>query len=153
MSGWLKSGGWRVCLTALVSFACGLAVASRLTRVDEVRAGSNRVFELMVYHTKPGKVPALVSVFQNVSKLQAKHGLHAIGYWVPQDGPPAWNDTFVYLIADSSEADAQKHWDALHADPAFLPYRAAAVPLIQTVNGQFAVDEVFMQPTDFSAMK
>jgi hypothetical protein len=47
----------------------------------------------------------------------------------------------------------QKNWNALHADPAFLPYRSAAVPLIEKVNGAFHVDEVFMHPTDFSAIK
>lgn len=29
-----------------------------------------------------------------------------------------------------SQDDAKKHWDALHVDPVFLPYRSAAVPLI-----------------------
>jgi hypothetical protein len=107
----------------------------------------------MVYHTEPGKVPALESVFKDVSKLQAKHGLNVVGYWVPQDESPAWKDTFVYLVAHPSEDDATKNWDALHADPAFLPYRKAAVPLIAKVNGAFQVDEVFMRPTDYSEMK
>jgi hypothetical protein len=47
----------------------------------------------------------------------------------------------------------RKDWDALHADPVFLPYRNAAAPLIEKVNGTFHVDEVVMLPTDFSAMK
>jgi len=137
----------------VVSFACGSAITAHLTRVETVKADSNRVFQLMVYHTVPGKVPALESVFQDVSKLQAKHGLNAIGYWVPNDDSPAWKDTFVYLIAHSSLDDAKKNWDALHADPAFLPYRNQAVPLIKTENEVFAVDQVFMRPSDFSAMK
>ena len=121
--------------------------------LQQVKADGNRVFELMVYHTEPGKAPALESIFKDVSKLQARHGLNAIGYWTPQDDSPAWKDTFVYLIAHSSQEAAQKNWDALHADPAFLPYRNAAVPLIEKVNGQFQVDEVFMHPAEFSALK
>jgi NIPSNAP len=144
---------WKLCITAVASFALGSLITAHLAHVQEVKADSNRVFELMVYHTEPGKVPALESIFKDVSTLQAKHGLNAIGYWVPNDESPAWKDTFVYLIVHSSQADAKKNWDALHADPAFLPYRSAAVPLIEKVNGAFHVDEVFMNPTDFSAMK
>ena len=153
MSSNSKFKGWKLCATAVASFACGSLITAHMTHVREVEADSNRAFELMVYHTEPGKVPALESVFKDLSKLQAKHGLNVIGYWVPNDDSPAWKDTFVYLIAHTSEDDAQKNWDALHADPAFLPYRTAAVPLIEKVNGAFHVDEVFMHPTDFSEMK
>jgi hypothetical protein len=134
-------------------FACGSLVTAYLTRVQEVKADSNRVFELMVYHTEPGKVPALESVFKDVSKLQAKHGLNVVGYWVPSDDSASWKDTYVYLVAHPSLDDAKKNWDALHADPAFLPYHNAAVPLIEKVNGAYQVDEVFMHPTDYSQMK
>lgn len=153
MSGSLNRGGWKLFVTAVIAFACGSVVTAHFTRGAEVKADSNRVFQLMVYHTEPGKVPALESVFQDVSKLQAKHGLNVVGYWVPNDDSPAWKDTFVYLIAHSSQDDAKKNWDALHADPAFLPYRDAAIPLIKQVNGAYQVDEVFMQPAEFSAMK
>jgi hypothetical protein len=153
MSSSWKLKGWKFCATAVASFALGSLITAQLTHVQEAKADSNRVFELMVYHTEPGKVPALESIFRDLSKLQAKHGLNVIGYWVPNDDSPAWKDTFVYLIAHPSQADAQKNWDALHADPEFLPYRTAAVPLIEKVNGTFQVDQVFMQPTDFSEMK
>ena len=130
---------------ALVSFAAGALVTAR------AKADSDRVFELMIYHTVPGKAPALESVFRDVSKLQAKHGLNVIGYWVPNDD--AWKDTFVYLIAHPSRKAAEANWQALHADPAFPPYRQAAAPLIENVNGDYRVEEVFMRPADFSAMK
>ncbi len=149
----LKFGKWRLWATAVVSFACGSVITAHFARVQEVKADSHRVFELMVYHTEPGKVPALESIFKDVSKLQAEHGLKTVGYWVPNDDSGAWKDTFVYLIAHPSQEDAQKNWDALHADPAFLPYRQAAIPLIKQVNGAYDVEEVFMRPTDFSAME
>lgn len=144
--------GWMVCWTALVSFAAGSLLTGRLMHVNQVRADSNRVFELMVYHTMPGKVPALESIFRDVSKLQAKHNLDVVGYWVPNDDP-AWANTFIYLVAHPSLDEAKKNWHALHADPAFPPYREQAVPLIEKVKEQFNVDEVYMRPTDFSAMK
>ena len=153
MSGHWTCEGWKFCATAVAAFVCGSLIAAHLTHVQEVKADSNRVFELMVYRAEPGKVYALESVFKDVSKLQTKHGLNVIGYWVPNDDSPAWKDTLVYLVAHPSQDDAKKNWDALHADPVFLPYRNAAVPLIEKVNGAFHLDEVFMLPTDFSAMR
>jgi hypothetical protein len=147
-----KSKNWILCGTALVSFAAGSFLSARLMHLKQVRADNNRVFELMVYHTVPGKVPALESIFRDVSKLQAKHDLNVVGYWVPNDDP-AWADTFIYLVAHPSQEEAQKNWDALHADPDFLPYRKQAIPLIGKAGEEYKVDEVYMRPTDYSAMK
>lgn len=139
-------------VTALVSFTAGAFLTARAMRVKEVRAESNRVFELMIYHTEPFKVPALESVFRDVSKLQAQHNLNVVGYWTPYDDP-AWKNTFVYLVAHPDRTEAEANWHALHADPVFLPYRKAAEPLIEKVNGEYRVDEVYMHPTDFLPMK
>ena len=147
-----KSPPLAILCTALLSFAAGSLFTARILRPTPVDASSNRVFELMIYHTLPGKASALESVFRDSYKLQAKYGLDVIGYWVPNDDP-AWNDTFVYLIAHPSRAEADAHWKAFHADPAFPPLRAAAAPLIQQVNGDYKVDEIFMRPSDYSAMK
>jgi hypothetical protein len=43
-----------------------------MMHLEQVRADSNRVFELMVYQTLPGKVPAFESIFRDVSKLQRR---------------------------------------------------------------------------------
>src|SRR5215467_14927811 len=147
-----KHSGWRVCATVLLAFAAGSLLTAYLTRVREARADGNRVFELMIYHTIPGKAPALESIFRDVSKMQEKYGVHVIGYWVPNEDP-AWKDTLIYVVAHPSREEAEKNWKALHTDPAFRPYIEAAKPLLQNVDGQFKVDEVYMRPTDFSAMK
>jgi hypothetical protein len=137
---------------ALLSFAAGSLLTVHLMHLSQVRADSNRVFELMVYHTVPGKVPALESIFRDVSKLQTKHNLNVVGYWVPTDAP-AWKDTFICVVAHSSLDDAKKNWHELHADPEFSPYRKAAEPLIEKAGEVFRVDEVYMRPSDFSPMK
>lgn len=147
-----KLKGWIVCAICLLSFGAGSLLTARLMRANQVKAGSNRVFELMIYHALPGKGPALESLFRDVSKLQIKHGLDVIGYWVPNDDP-AWKDTFIYLIAHPSRDEAQKNWKALHADPDFPPYRKSAEALIQKVNDDFNVDEIYMRPADFSALQ
>lgn len=150
--GWSRCKRWMPWVIALLSFAAGSLFTARLTHLNPVKADSNRVFELMVYHTLPGKVPELESIFRDVSKLQEKHDVHVLGYWVPNDNP-AWANTFIYLVAQPSREDAKKNWDALHADPDFPPYRKQAVPLIQKDDAGFKVDEVYMRPTDYSALK
>jgi hypothetical protein len=151
LSRW-KLKGWMVCVAALVSFAAGSLLTARLIHQEQVRADSNRVFELMIYHTVPGKVPALESIFRDVSKLQAKHDLNVVGYWVPNDDP-AWANTFIYLVAHPSREEAERNWHALHADPAFPQYRKQAAEIIEKVGEGYRVDEVYMRPTDYSAMK
>ncbi len=144
--------GWITCGVALFSFAAGSLLTARLTHLNQVRADSNRVFELMIYHTAPGKAPALESIFRDVAKLQDKHNLNVVGYWVPNEDP-AWANTFIYVVAHPSREEAKKNWDALHADPAFPEYRKQASEIIEKVDGKYNVDEVYMRPTDYSAMK
>lgn len=140
-----------------LSFVAGALFTRALTRIPEVHAKDNRVFELMVYHTLPGKVPELESIFRDVSNLQTKHNLNVLGYWKSTeevtDKAAAWKDTFVYVVAHPSREAAEANWRALHADPAFLPYRAAAAPLIRKENGFFQVDEVYMRPSEFSPLQ
>jgi hypothetical protein len=138
--------------TALLSFIAGVLLASHLSHPSPVRASSDRVFELMIYHTLPGKASALESIFRDSAALQAKHGLDVIGYWIPNEDP-AWNDTFIYLIAHPSRAEAEVHWKEFHSDPAFPASRKAAAALIQQENGDYKVDEIYMRPSDFSRMK
>ena len=144
--------GWIVCGAALVSFAAGSLITARLMHLGQVRADNNRVFELLVYHTLPGKVPALESIFRDVAKLQDKHHIDVVGYWVPNEDP-AWANTFIYLVAHPSREAAKTNQDALHADPAFPEYRNQATPLIEKVDKKYKVDEVYMRPTDYSVMK
>ncbi len=141
--------GWTVCGVALVSLAAGSLITARLSHLNQVRADSNRVFELRVYHAVPGKLPALESRFRDTaSKLLAKHDLKAVGYWVPEDAP-ASDNTFIYILAHPSREEAKKNWDAMFADPAFqeMVKSEQADKLVEKV------DVTYMRPTDFSAMK
>lgn len=144
--------GWKWCAVSLFSFAFGSLLTLHMLDLRTVHAENSHVFELRVYHTLPGKVPELASIFRDVSKQQEQYGLHTIGYWIPIDDP-AWKDTFIYIVEHQSADDAKKNWDALHKDPAFLPYRRAAAPLIEQTNGFYKVDEVLMNPTDYSPLK
>src|SRR5271155_5594636 len=138
-----KSKGWSVCAIALLSFTAGSLMTARLAHIDHVRADSNRVFELRIYHTVPGKLPALESRFRDIySKLLAKHDLQVVGYWVPE-GAADWDNTFVYLVAHSNREEAKKNWDAMLADPE-----------VQEANKLVEkIDRMYMRSTDFSPMK
>jgi hypothetical protein len=43
--------------------------------------------------------------------------------------------------------------EALHADTEFRPYIESTEQLIQKADEKYKVDEVYMRPTDFSAMR
>ncbi len=150
---WKIKGGeserWRVCAMALLSFVAGSLITAGLTHIEQARADSNRVFELRIYRTLPGKVSALESRFRDTaSKLLAKHDLKAVGYWVPEDAA-AWDNTFIYILAHPSRKEAKKNWDAMFADPDFQEM----VKSEQTDKLVEKVDVTYMRPTNFSLMK
>ena len=96
----------------MVFFAAGSRISAWLALLNHVRADSNRVFELRVYHAVPGKVSALESRFRDTaSKLLAKHDLNVVGYWVPE-GAPTFDNTFIDIVAHPSREEAKKNWDA-----------------------------------------
>jgi hypothetical protein len=134
---------------ALLSFAAGSLITARWLHLTEVRAQSDRVFELRIYHTVPGKVPALESRFRDkITPLFAAHNLTPVGFWVPEDAPASGN-TFIYILAHSSREEAKKNWDAMFADPGF----AEIMKSEQAEKLVNSVDSTYMLPTDFSPMK
>jgi hypothetical protein len=143
---------WIVCSTALLSFAAGSLMVVDVTHAEETKLDSNRVFELLIYHTRPGKAPAPRVGLPSGFKRNAKHGINVVGFRVPNEDP-AWKDTFIYVVAHPSREEAKRNWDALHGDTAFRPYVEAAKPLLDKKGNVFRVDEVYMRPADFSPMK
>ena len=142
-----KAKCWTACSIGLIAFAAGLSTTSRLLHVNEVKADSNRVFELRVYHALPGKLPALESRFRDkTSKILARHDLKVVGYWVAED--PAAN-SFIWIVADASGEEAKKNWEAMMADPEFqnIIKDEQAEKLVEKV------DVTYMRPTDFSVIK
>jgi hypothetical protein len=73
----------------------------------------------------------------------------SIAYWVPQDAPTKDN-TLVYVLAHPSREAAAKNWAEFRADPEWVKAKAESEkdgPLTTKV------ESVFMDPTDFSALK
>jgi hypothetical protein len=153
-----KSRDWKsrtlaVCGITLVSFVTGCPVSADWARATQINADGGGVFELRIYHAVPGKMPALEGRFrESTSKLLARHGLKVVGYWVAEDatGPHnVLNNTFIFLVAHPSRAQAKRNWAALWADPGFqdLVKSEKANKLVESV------DSTYMRPTDFSPMK
>lgn len=122
-----------------------LLLAVMLTAMTSEAA--DRVFEMRTYYTKEGRLPALLARFRNHTvKLFEKHGMVNIGYWVPKDQP----NKLVYVLAHKSAEDAKKSFDAFRADPEWQKAKTASEadgPIVEKV------ESVFMDPTDFSALK
>jgi len=144
-----KLNRWTVFGTGLVCFAAGSLAAVRLAQLQQVKADSNRVFELRVYHVVPGKLPALESRFRDTnSKLLAKHDLKVVGDWIPE-GAPDWDNTLVDILVHPSREEAKKNWDAMMADPEFQE----VIKSEQANKLVEKIDSTYMRPTDFSPLK
>jgi hypothetical protein len=134
---------------ALTSFAAGAVIAGGPLHARKVRADSDHVYELRIYHTVPGKLPPLEARFRDsTAKLLAKHDLKVVGFWEPENGP-GWENTFVFMLDHPSREDAKKNWAAFMADPGFKE-------MIKSEEAEKFVEKIdstYMRPTDFSPMK
>jgi hypothetical protein len=140
----------RMCATVTLAFGAGALLTNQWTRIQTARADSNRVFELRIYHTLPGRLPALQSNFRdrNLAFLK-KHGITNVGYWTPQDSPASEN-TLIYIVAHDSRELADKHWAELRQDPEFVAASKAS-----QVDGKIVekIDSTYLTPADYSPLK
>jgi hypothetical protein len=108
------------------------------------------VYELRTYYTHPGKLNDLLARFRNhTTKIFERHGMKNVWYGVPQDAPKKEN-TLIYLLAHENRDAAKKSWDAFRADPEWKKVQTAS-----EVSGKIVekVESVYIDPTDFSALK
>jgi hypothetical protein len=137
-------------LIVCAAFAAGIVAHALITPAATLHAAGNRVFEIRTYTTPPGKLEALESRFRDHTiKVFNKYGMQSIGYWVPQDAPLKDN-TLIYILAHESREAAAKSWASFRADPDWVKAKADSEkdgPLTTKV------ESVFVDPTDFSALK
>lgn len=78
------------------------------TSIDE------RIYELRIYTTHPGKLDDLNERFSNHTlQLFAKHGMVNIGYWIPVDQ----QNTLIYVLSHESREAAEQSWNGFRNDP------------------------------------
>jgi hypothetical protein len=132
----------------ILTFLCGGLAALGVTMIVNAQA-PHHVYELRTYTAPPGKLDALEARFRDHTEaIFKRHGLVAIGYWVPQDNK---NNQFIYIVDHKSKEDATKNWAAFQADDEWKKVRAES-----EANGPLttkAPDSVYMDPTDFSKLK
>jgi hypothetical protein len=127
-----------------------LAVPGSGTSDEKKGKKMDRVFELRIYHAAPGKMKALHARFRDhTCALFKKHGMTIVGFWSPQDADEAEKKLY-YILAYPSKEAANKSWKAFREDPDWLKAKAASEK-----DGTLVakVESVYMNPTDYSAMK
>jgi hypothetical protein len=136
--------------TSLI-FAAGLLVGSLLQPVGVLRAqGDHRVFEIRTYTAPEGKLGALHARFRDhTRRIFEKHGMTSIGYWVPEDAP-LHDNTLIYILAHPSREAAKKNWADFGADPEWKKVSDESQRDGRIVS---KVESVFVDPTDYSAIK
>ena len=136
--------------TAVLSFTGGALTVTPFVRSAAGGPGDGRVFELRVYHVKPGRLADLSANFRDHNvRLLARHGIESIGYWTPVDEPGA-GDTLVFLVAHASRDAAVRSWAAFREDPewkALASKSQAAGPILERV------ESTYLKPTDYSPLQ
>lgn len=110
----------------------------------------DRVFEVRTYTTSQN-MDELKTLFREHSlPLFKKHGIEAVGYWVPQDAPASRN-TFIYMLIFPDRETAKAKWDAFHRDAEWLKVRAE----FEAKHGKIVdkVESQFLTPVDFSPLR
>jgi hypothetical protein len=135
--------------TALLILGAALGRAFDAPATLEAQA-KNRVFEMRTYTAPDGKLADLHKRFRDhTRRIFEKHGITNIAYFSPQDAPLSQN-TLVYLLAYPSREAAKQSWDAFRNDPEWKKVSSES-----QVNGPIVakVESVFLDPTDYSAIK
>ena len=107
------------------------------------------IYELRVYKCIPGRLPALLNRFANITlKIWEKHGIKQAGFWTTLVGES--NQELYYLLAWESLADREKKWNGFAADPEWHAKRAETEK-----DGQIVANVAvqMLTPTAFSSVK
>lgn len=107
------------------------------------------IYELRIYHAIPGRLPALLSRFQNPTlQIWEKHGVRQAGFWTTLIGES--NQRLTYLLAWDSMAEREERWSAFLADPEWI-----AISTKTERDGQLVqnISSELLAPTAFSSVK
>ena len=107
------------------------------------------IYEMRVYHCVPGRLPALMNRFQNITlRIWEKHGIRQAGFWTTAIGES--NNDLTYMLAWESLAEREQRWTAFVSDPEWIAARAETErdgPIVSSIAN------AILQPTAFSSVK
>ena len=106
------------------------------------------IYELRVYETAPGRMPALHSRFADHSiSLFKKHGFGVVGFWTEEGGA---GDKLYYILSFKDVADREKKWKVFRDDPEWQRAKADSEK-DGTIVAHGA--STILAPTPYSPMK
>ena len=106
------------------------------------------IYELRIYDTVPGRLPALNERFANHTLgFFWKHNIHVVGFWTEDIGT---SNRLVYMLGYESLADRETKWSAFQADPGWHQVRADSEK-DGPINA--LVRNMILKPTDYSPMQ
>ena len=108
------------------------------------------IYEMRIYHTVPGRLPALHKRFAEATlKMWKKHGIRQVGFFTDYIGPNC-NNKLTYLLEWKSLAEREQKWNAFAADPKWHALRAESEK-----DGQIVArtENMILSPTAYSKMK
>ena len=140
----------RTTLILAAAFLATCFAAPGATAQTGGMADDGPVFEMRTYTTHPGRLDALIRRFRDhTTRIFEKHGMVNVGYWVPTDEPLSEN-TLVYILSYPSREAATEAWAAFRSDPEWSRVSEESQRDGAIVE---SVDSVFMDATDFSAIR
>ncbi|MBM09977.1 MAG: NIPSNAP family protein [Magnetovibrio sp.] len=107
------------------------------------------IHELRIYHCISGQLPALLKRFDEITlSLWEKHGVHQMGFWTVEVGPS--NQDLYYILEWKDMGERDLKWTNFINDPEWLQKKA-----VTEKDGAIvaSVENIFLRPTAFSAMK
>ncbi|XGV97831.1 MAG: NIPSNAP family protein [Leptolyngbya sp. BL-A-14] len=117
--------------------------------VVRVRGIKDMIYELRIYHAVPGRLPALLSRFQNHTiQIWEKHGIRQAGFWTTLVGES--NQQLTYMLAWDSMAEREERWNSFITDPEWIAVSKESEkdgPLVQSIRNELLV------PTAFSSVQ
>jgi hypothetical protein len=107
------------------------------------------IYELRVYRTLPGRMPALLKRFEGATlRIWEKHGIRQAGFWTTVLGES--NNDLTYLIAWDSLGEREKRWGEFASDPEWIAARNESEKDGQIVAN---ITSSILQPTAFSSVR
>ena len=133
----------------VVSCAASSLITARFMKIQQARADSNRVYELRVDRTLPGRLGALSDRVGRLQKLFVRYNMTPVGFWIPQDSPGKEN-MFIYMLSHESREAARKNPAAFGADPEWKELQKTT-----EADGKIIekFEQTFLNPVSYSPLK
>jgi hypothetical protein len=113
--------------------------------------GAPRTFELRIYTTPEGKLPALDARFRSPERSYfVRHGMMEVGYFHPLDAAQGGGHTLIYVLAHASRAAATASWAGFRTDPDWIALKAETEKAGSLTT---KTESIFLAPTEYSPLR